>query len=73
VAATGNVVRNSGIGIGVSVTPGAGAALVASNLVSGWTKAAIAGMDRFEVVVADLTKAAPGRGGNVTVSGNSVG
>jgi uncharacterized secreted repeat protein (TIGR03808 family) len=73
VSATGNVVRNSGIGIGVSVTPGAGAALVANNLVSGWTKAAIAGMDRFEVVVTDLTKAAPGRGGNVTVSGNSVG
>jgi uncharacterized secreted repeat protein (TIGR03808 family) len=73
VSATGNVVRNSGIGIGASVTPGAGAALVANNLVSGWTKAAIAGMDRFEVVVADLTKAAPGRAGNVTVSGNSVG
>src|SRR5690606_26067377 len=32
VSATGNVVRNSGIGIGVSVSPGAGAALVANNL-----------------------------------------
>jgi uncharacterized secreted repeat protein (TIGR03808 family) len=73
VSATGNVVRKCGIGIGVSVTPGAGAALVANNLVSGWTKAAIAGMDRFEMVVADLTRAAPGRGGNVAVSGNSVG
>lgn len=73
VSATGNVVRGAAIGIGVSVTPGAGAALVANNLVSGWSRAGIAGMDRFDIVIPDLAKRSPGRGGNVTVNGNAAG
>jgi uncharacterized secreted repeat protein (TIGR03808 family) len=35
VSVTGNVVRSAGVGIAVSVTPGAGSAVIADNLISG--------------------------------------
>lgn len=45
VAATGNVVRDCGVGIGISMAAGAGRALVANNIVSGSRLGAIVGMD----------------------------
>ncbi|HEX7789191.1 MAG TPA: TIGR03808 family TAT-translocated repetitive protein [Afipia sp.] len=54
VAVTGNVVRNSGVGIGVSVMPGAGTALVNSNMISGSSRASIAGLDHSKIVTNDL-------------------
>ena len=43
---TGNVVRNAGVGIAVSVSPGAGSAVIADNLISGVKTGAIVGMDQ---------------------------
>lgn len=54
VAVTGNVVRNSGVGIGVSVMPGAGTALVNNNMISGSSRASIAGLDHYKIVTNDL-------------------
>ena len=46
VSVTGNVVRSAGVGIAVSVTPGAGSAVIADNLISGTKSGAIVGMDQ---------------------------
>lgn len=54
VSATGNIIRNSPIGIGVSVSKGAGRALISDNLISGATTHAIAGFDFHSVLPADL-------------------
>ncbi len=50
VTITGNVVRGAGIGVAVSVVQGAGAALIADNLISGTKRGAIAGMDHDRIV-----------------------
>lgn len=71
--ATGNVLRNCGIGIAVSASPGAGHALVASNMISGAKKAAIAGLDRDELVTTDLGHDAAAAPANVSIQGNLVG
>ena len=55
VSATGNVVRDAGIGIAVSVAPGAGKALIADNLISGARDGAILGMKWRQVATGDLT------------------
>ena len=70
--ATGNVVRNCGIGIAVSASPGAGHALVANNMISGSKRAAIAGLDRDELVTTDLGHDTAGAPSNVSVQGNLV-
>ena len=54
VTITGNVLRNSFVGIGVSVVPGAGTALVSSNLISGSRGGAIVGLDHAKTVTTDL-------------------
>ena len=69
---SGNGVRDSEIGIGVSVAPGAGKAVVASNLVSGARRAGIAGMAWSEMVSDDLVREAA-RFPALTLSGNAVG
>ncbi len=55
VAITGNVVRNSFIGIGVSIAPGAGTALVSNNMISGAPRGAVVGLDHAKPVTPDLT------------------
>ena len=54
VTITGNVLRNSFVGIGVSVVPGAGTALVSNNLISGSRGGAIVGLDHAKTVTTDL-------------------
>ncbi len=54
VTITGNVVRNAFVGIGVSVVPGAGTALVSNNLISGSRGSAIVGLDHAKTVTGDL-------------------
>jgi putative cofactor-binding repeat protein len=54
VTITGNVVRNAFVGIGVSVVPGAGTALVSNNLISGSRGSAIVGLDHAKTVTSDL-------------------
>jgi len=70
VSVTGNVVRNAHRGISVSVSNGAGAAVISGNLISGAAKGAIVGMD-FARPVSDLEREAT-RYANLQVSGNRV-
>jgi uncharacterized secreted repeat protein (TIGR03808 family) len=72
VAATGNVVRRTDIGIGVSVATGAGTALIANNVIAEFARGAILGMDRRRIVTGDLSKGGAERYANLTVSGNRV-
>jgi len=72
VSITGNVVRQSGIGIGVSVVQGAGAALIANNLISGAARGAILGMDHEHPVTGDLAKDGATRYSQLEISGNRV-
>lgn len=53
-AATGNVIRDCGRGVTVSVSDGAGPVLVANNIISGSRLAAISGMDHQNPVSAEL-------------------
>jgi uncharacterized secreted repeat protein (TIGR03808 family) len=69
VSVIGNIVREVEIGIGISVADGAGAALVANNLIAGASRAGIAGLAWTDVVTDDLVRDA-GRFPNVTVNGN---
>jgi uncharacterized secreted repeat protein (TIGR03808 family) len=55
VAITGNVVRNADVGIGVSVTSGAGSALVNDNVISGARNGAVVGFDHYRRITGDLT------------------
>jgi uncharacterized secreted repeat protein (TIGR03808 family) len=72
VAATGNVVRQADIGIGVSVATGAGTALIANNMFADVKRGAIIGMDRKRIVTGDLMRGGAERYANLTVSGNRV-
>ena len=72
VTVTGNIVRSAGIGIGVSVTPGAGSALIANNLIAGAIHGAIVGSDGNKRVTSDLTKAGAERYAHLSIGPNSV-
>jgi uncharacterized secreted repeat protein (TIGR03808 family) len=73
VAITGNVVRQAGIGVGVSVVPGVGSALISSNVITGSRRGAILGMDHARPITGDLAKdGAPPRA-NLSITGNRVG
>jgi uncharacterized secreted repeat protein (TIGR03808 family) len=72
VAISGNVVRESGYGVAVSVAPGAGSALVADNLISGAKHGAIVGMEWHRPVTGDLAKEGAARYAQLSISGNRV-
>ena len=71
-AASNNVLRNCRIGIGVSVSSGAGSASVSNNMISGSNVAAIAGLERDEIVTADLSAPGVSIPANMMVQGNLV-
>jgi uncharacterized secreted repeat protein (TIGR03808 family) len=73
VAVTGNVVRQAGIGIGVSVVPGAGSALVSSNVITGSRRGAILGMDHARPVTGELAKDGAQPHAHLSIAGNRVG
>jgi uncharacterized secreted repeat protein (TIGR03808 family) len=54
VTVTGNVVRQAGYGITVSMVSGAGAAVLANNLISGAKRGAIVGVEWNKAVTGDL-------------------
>jgi uncharacterized secreted repeat protein (TIGR03808 family) len=72
VTITGNVVRKADIGVGVSVVPGAGGAIIANNMISGSRRGAILGMDHIAVVTDDLAKDGAARYAQLAISGNRV-
>ncbi len=72
VAATGNVVRRADIGVAVSVSTGAGNALIANNMLSDVVRGAIVGMDRNRIVTGDLMRGGAEKYANLTISGNRV-
>jgi uncharacterized secreted repeat protein (TIGR03808 family) len=72
VVVTGNVVRRAGIGIAVSVVPGAGSALIADNLIAMVKHGAVVGMEWNKAVTGDLTADSAERLAQLSVSGNRV-
>ncbi len=72
VTITGNIVRSSAIGVGVSVVPGAGGAVIADNMITGSRRGAILGMDHLDVVSEDLAKAGAARYAQLAINGNRV-
>ncbi len=72
VAVTGNVVRQSGVGIAVSVANEAGAALITSNTISGARRGAIVGMEWHKAVSGDLALGGAERYPQLRISGNQV-
>jgi uncharacterized secreted repeat protein (TIGR03808 family) len=55
VAITGNVIRKAFAGIGVSVVPGAGTALVNNNMISETPRGAVVGLDHARAITTDLS------------------
>ncbi|MEZ5785948.1 MAG: TIGR03808 family TAT-translocated repetitive protein [Xanthobacteraceae bacterium] len=72
VAVTGNVVRDSGFGVGVSVSEGAGSVLIASNVFSGSARGAVVGLEHAQIVTGDLTRDGAAQFPHLTISGNRV-
>jgi uncharacterized secreted repeat protein (TIGR03808 family) len=71
VSVVGNVVRTARFGIAVSVTSGAGTAVIAGNLIAGAARGAIVGMDHAKAVTGDLMTE-PTRFANLQISSNRV-
>lgn len=72
VAITGNVVRNAFVGIGVSVAPGAGTALVNNNMISLTPRGAVVGLDHARPVTPDLSGEGAQRFAQVVMGSNAV-
>ena len=72
VAITGNVIRKALAGVGVSVVPGAGIALVNNNMISETPRGAVVGLDHARAVTSDLSADGAQRFAQVVVSGNAV-
>jgi uncharacterized secreted repeat protein (TIGR03808 family) len=72
VAITGNVIRNAFVGVGVSVTPGAGTALINNNMISDTPRGAVVGLDHARPVTPDLTIEGAPRFAQVAVGMNAV-
>jgi uncharacterized secreted repeat protein (TIGR03808 family) len=72
VAITGNVIRNAFVGVGVSVTPGAGTALVNNNMISEAPRGAVVGLDHARPITTDLAAEGAQRYAQVVVGANAV-
>ena len=72
VAVTGNVVREAGFGVAVSVAAGVGVAVISGNLFAGTTRGAIVGMEWHKAVTGDLALAGAERYPQLKISGNQV-
>jgi uncharacterized secreted repeat protein (TIGR03808 family) len=72
VAITGNVIRNAFVGIGVSVVPGAGTALVNNNMISEAPRGAVVGLDHARVITTDLSVGGAQQYAQVVVGTNAV-
>jgi uncharacterized secreted repeat protein (TIGR03808 family) len=72
VVVSGNVVRQSGIGVAVSVVKDAGSAVITGNLISGVRRGAIVGMEWHKAISGDLALAGAERYPQLRVIGNQV-
>src|SRR5437763_6796089 len=72
VAISGNVIHYAFVGIGVSVAPGAGTALVNNNMISGAPRGAVVGLDHARPVTPDLSAEGAQRFAQVAVGSNAV-
>jgi uncharacterized secreted repeat protein (TIGR03808 family) len=72
VVISGNVIRNALAGIGISVVPGAGTALVSNNLMSGTPRGAVVGLDHIKPVTSDLTEDGAQHYAQLVINGNAV-
>jgi uncharacterized secreted repeat protein (TIGR03808 family) len=72
VAISANIVRGADYGITVSVAPGAGASVIADNLISGARRGAIVGMEWQKPVTGDLATDGAARYAQLSISGNRV-
>ena len=72
VVITGNVIRNSFVGIGVSVVPGAGTALVNNNMISETPRGAVVGLDHARAITPDLAAEGAQRFAQVVIGTNAV-
>jgi uncharacterized secreted repeat protein (TIGR03808 family) len=72
VAITGNVIRNAFVGVGVSVTAGAGTALVSENMISATPRGAVVGLDHVRPITADLSSDGAPRYAQVILGLNAV-
>jgi uncharacterized secreted repeat protein (TIGR03808 family) len=72
IAITGNVIRKAFVGIGVSVVPGAGTALVNNNMISETPRGAVVGLDHARAVTTDLSAEGAQRYAQVVIGTNAV-
>jgi uncharacterized secreted repeat protein (TIGR03808 family) len=72
VAITGNVIRNAFVGVGVSVTPGAGTALVSNNMISETPRGAVVGLDHARPITPDLSAEGAPRFAQVVLGTNAM-
>ena len=72
VVITGNVIRNALVGVGVSVTPGAGTALVNNNMISQTPRGAVVGLDHARPITSDLSVEGAQRFAQVVLGSNAV-
>jgi uncharacterized secreted repeat protein (TIGR03808 family) len=72
VAVTGNVLREVGVGVAVSVVAGAGSAVISDNTISGARRGAIFGMEWHKPVTGDLALAGSERYPQLRISSNRV-
>ena len=72
VVITGNVVRKASAGIGISVVPGAGAALVNNNMISETPLGAVVGLDHARAVTTDLSIEGAQRYAQIMIGSNAV-
>jgi len=72
IAITGNVIRKAFVGIGVSVVPGAGTALVNNNMISETPRGAVVGLDHARAITTDLSLDGAQRYAQVVIGTNAV-
>ncbi|HEX7922856.1 MAG TPA: TIGR03808 family TAT-translocated repetitive protein [Bradyrhizobium sp.] len=72
VAISGNVVRKALVGIGVSVMPGAGTALINNNMISETPRGAVVGLDHARPITTDLSVGDAQQYAQLVVGANAV-
>jgi uncharacterized secreted repeat protein (TIGR03808 family) len=69
---SGNVIRKAFVGVGISVVPGAGTALVNNNMISETPRGAVVGLDHARAITSDLSAEGAQRYAQVVMGTNAV-